>query len=96
MKKVYILLAIIICAATFNLWYVGVLNFKQESTLYSKPAQIVEIENDIVTVEDDYGYLWTFYSAEGRQTGDKVVCIMNTKKTASIFDDEIVNVTFEK
>ena len=56
----------------------------------------MDIENDVVTVKDTNGNLWAFNGADGRAVGDKVVCIMDTMKTASIFDDEIVNVTFEK
>ena len=96
MKKVYITLMLIICAGALNLGYMGGLNFHKTSDLYANAAEIVEIENDIVTVEDVNGNLWTFYGSTGRHVGDKVVCIMNTGKTSSIFDDEIVNVTFEK
>ena len=95
MKKVYALLIIVILACAFNLWYVNPQSVKT-STLYSNCAEIVDIENDVVTVKDTNGNLWAFNGADGRAIGDKVVCIMDTMKTASIFDDEIVNVTFEK
>ena len=95
MKKVYAFLMIIILACAFNLWYVNPQPVKT-STLYANCAEIVSIENDVVTVKDSNGNLWTFNGADGRNVGDKVVCIMDTMKTASIFDDEIVNVTFEK
>ena len=95
MKKVYALLLIVILACAFNLWYINPQPVKT-STLYSNYAEIVNIENDVVTVKDTNGNLWAFNGADGRNVGDKVVCIMDTMKTASIFDDEIVNVTFEK
>lgn len=95
MKKVYALLFIIILACAFNLWYINPQPVKT-STLYSNYAEIIDIENDVVTVKDTNGNLWAFNGADGRAAGDKVVCIMNTMKTASIYDDEIVNVTFEK
>ena len=95
-RGIIIGLSLVICAEVFNLWYVGAFDYEKPSTLYSNPAEIVEIENDIVTVEDHNGYLWTFYGAEGRQVGDSVICIMDTVKTSTIFDDEIINVTFEK
>ena len=95
-RNIIIGLILVICAEVFNLWYVGAFDYKKPSTLYSNPAEIIEIENDIVTVKDNNDYLWTFYGAKGRQVGDSVVCIMNTCKTSTILDDEIINVTFEK
>ena len=95
MKKVYALLIIVILACAFNLWYVNPQPVKT-SSLYSNYAEIIDIENDVVTVKDTNGNLWAFNGADDRAVGDKVVCIMDTMKTASIFDDEIVNVTFEK
>ena len=95
MKKVYVFLIIVILACAFKLWYVNPKPLKT-STLYSNKAEIVDIENDVVTVKDSNGNLWAFNGANGRIVGDKVVCIMDTMKTASIYDDEIINVTFEK
>ena len=95
MKKVYAFLIIVILACAFNLWYINPQPVKT-SSLYSNYAEIVDIENDVVTVKDTNGNLWAFNGADGRMVGDKVVCIMDTMKTASIYDDEIVNVTFEK
>ena len=95
MKKVYVFLIIVILACAFNLWYINPKPVKT-STLYANEAEIIDIENDVVTVKDTNGNLWAFNGADGRMAGDKVVCIMDTMKTASIYDDEIVNVTFEK
>lgn len=95
-RNIVIGLILVISAEIFNLWYVGAFDYEKSSTLYSNSAEIVEIENDVVTIKDSNGYLWTFYGAESRQVGDFVVCIMDTVKTSTIFDDEIINVTFEK
>lgn len=95
MKKVYVFLIIVILACAFNLWYISSKPVKT-STLYANEAEITDIENDVVTVKDSNGNLWAFNGADGRTVGDKIVCIMDTMKTASIYDDEIVNVTFEK
>lgn len=95
MKKVYGFLIVIILACVFNLWFVSA-KAVTTSNLYANYAEIVSIGNEVVTVEDSHGNLWAFKGAEGRRIGDKVVCIMDTLGTSSIYDDEIVNVTFEK
>ena len=68
---------------------------------YPMTTKIVETdrENDVVVCEDFNGNLWEFEGCEDWQVGDVASLLMNSKGTASIFDDEIVtaryNGTFE-
>lgn len=46
-------------------------------------------ESDIVTLEDGNGFLWQIQGVEDWEIGDYASCIMDTKGTDSILDDEI-------
>lgn len=59
---------------------------------YTREAEVIKVENDLVKVKDDAGYLWTF-SADGYRVGDRVEMLMFNNTTDSIIrDDEIEEV----
>lgn len=61
-------------------------------THYTREATVDSIENNTVTVIDDYGNYWNFES-EGFCKGDRVEMLMDTMHTElDIYDDEIQNV----
>ena len=62
-------------------------------THYEREATVYSIENNIVTVIDDYRNYWEFES-EGFNKGDRIKMLMDTMRTDSnIYDDEIQRVT---
>lgn len=58
---------------------------------YALTTCVVEVDrdNDIVTCEDSNGNLWEFYGCEDWQEGDCASLLMNSRGTASIYDDAI-------
>lgn len=56
-----------------------------------KNCKVIDIENNIVTVEDAVGYTWTFED-EGYVKGDVVNLKMFTNGTENINDDIILKV----
>lgn len=61
-------------------------------THYTRKGIVVEIKDNLVTVEDECGYLWDFED-DGYCIGDRVKLIMDTNHTDSdIFDDKIIDV----
>ena len=58
---------------------------------YALTTCVVEVDrdNDIVTCEDSNGNLWEFYGCEDWQEGDCASLLMNSKGTASVYDDAI-------
>lgn len=56
---------------------------------YTRNAEVVEVSDDLIVVEDNCGYLWEFYG-DGFEVGQKVEMKMFTNYTHNtIFDDEI-------
>lgn len=61
-------------------------------THYTKQANVVEVNDTIITVVDGHGNLWTFEGTD-YQINDKVLLTMHTSYTDSnIFDDTIESV----
>lgn len=86
MKKIGI---IIICLGMF-ITSLGVLgHFEHRYT--RKNCEVVTIENDKITVEDELGEWWTFYG-EGFEKGDKVNLKMFDSCTGTNTDDVIEGV----
>jgi len=63
---------------------------------YALTACVVEVDrdNDTVLCEDSTGNLWEFYGAEDWQESDCASLLMNSKGTATIYDDEIENARY--
>ena len=65
-------------------------------THYTRQATVIEVNGDVITVEDNCGYLWDF-EGDGFTVGDNVSIKMYNNTTDNIIkDDEIINVTINK
>ena len=84
-KLLIIILAIAIIACTCSCG---------KSTLYPETGKVVEICNDVVTVETSTGNLFAFYGAEDWSIGDCVSMIMDSCGTENITDDIILAVKY--
>lgn len=64
---------------------------------YAKSARVIEIDRvaDVVTFEDCTGNLWDWEGVEDWEVDDFAALLMNSKGTASIYDDEIISAKFE-
>ena len=59
---------------------------------YTREAEVIEVDDDLIVVEDNSGYLWEFYG-NGYEVGQQVKMKMFTNYTHdTIFDDEIEKV----
>lgn len=84
-KLLIIILAIAIIACTCSCG---------KSTLYPETGKVVEICNDVVTVETSTGNLFAFYGAEDWFVDDTVSMIMDSCGTANVKDDVIITVKY--
>jgi hypothetical protein len=59
---------------------------------YTRKVEVVKVEGQEITVEDDYNHQWKFFG-EGFEEGQEIRVLMNTNTTdRNILDDEIVRV----
>ena len=59
---------------------------------YTRTVEVVRVEGQEITVEDDYNHQWKFFG-EGFEEGQEIKVLMNTNTTdSSILDDEIIRV----
>lgn len=59
---------------------------------YTRAVEVVKVEGQEITVEDDYNHQWIFLG-EGFVEGQEIRVLMNTNTTDNnILDDEIVRV----
>lgn len=59
---------------------------------YTRTVEVVKVEGQEITVEDDYNHQWKFFG-EGFEEEQEIKVLMNTNTTDSnILDDEIVRV----
>jgi hypothetical protein len=95
--KRYFLILVAICLLAFVGLSIWVSALPSEKNLYAKSAQIISLDydNDFVTIEDANGFCWTFDSCEDWMVGDYCACVMNDRGTLTIFDDEIISVTYQ-
>lgn len=84
-KLLIIILAIAIIACTCSCG---------KSTLYPETGKVVEICNDVVTVETSTGNLFEFYGSEDWMIGDCIGLIMDGCGTAEVNDDVIITVKY--
>ena len=82
--------------AAAGLWY-NATTANIKANIYPLLTTVTEVDRnkDLVTVEDNNGFIWQFYGAEDWEEGDLCNCIMDTKGTEKIFDDEIIQVKYE-
>ena len=102
----YVIILIAILAATMLAsmadTHTAQMAHTQEQTMlkadnvYAITGRVVTISyaQDTVTFEDSNGHLWEFYGVEDWELYDCVSAVMNSMGTAIIYDDEVVNVTY--
>ena len=75
---------------TFIIGFMGLIGlYNTIDNTYSMDAEVVEINQDLITIEDTTGYLYSFYG-NGFSNGDKVKVTFDAKGTISNrIDDEI-------
>lgn len=92
-----IIIAVILVGQIVGLMFL-VNSVKTEHEYYARGAVVIELdrENDIVVVEDCVGFTWEFTECDDWCLGDGCVMVMDTMGTDEIFDDEIINVHYER
>lgn len=67
-----------------------------EDSVYSVTGRVVWVSpaNDTVTFEDSIGDRWEFKGVGIWKPNDCVSATMNTMGTPSVYDDEVINVTY--
>ena len=83
MKKFLFKLLIIVCVIGF----IGLLGGIE--TTYTRKGQVIYVEDNNVTVEDESGFLWELETDE-LQKGQMVVLKMNDNNTDGIITDDII------
>ena len=58
---------------------------------YDIHAQVSKVENSTVQVVDSAGYVWEVYAA-GFNQGDDVVITIDTNRTDSITDNQVIDI----
>lgn len=76
--------------------FVGQNTLTKAKNLYSLTTIVLEVSpyNDTVTVQDFNGSLWQFKGVEDWDAGDVCSCLMDSKGTPEIKDDEIVSARY--
>ena len=96
MKRIF---ALILVVALFALLSASIWNSNtvSKNNLYAKSAKVINVdyENNLVSIEDPNGFCWDFEGCEDWMVGDYCACVMDTKGTNTIFDDEIITVTYQ-
>lgn len=89
----YLIVAIIVISVMTG-FYIG--KNTQKDELYSLTTVVTDIneETDTVLTQDANGFVWCFYGVEDWCIGDIASCVMNTKGTQKIFDDEIISIRY--
>ena len=85
MKKVRgLLVGVVLCVVLMGCMFV--------EQHYTRTVEVVKVEGQEITVEDDYNHQWKFFG-EGFEEGQEIKVLMNTNTTDNnILDDEIVRV----
>ena len=70
---------------------------KTQTNVYPLLTTITEVDRDkdLVTVEDNNGFIWQFEGADDWEEGDLCNCLMDNRGTEKIFDDEIIMTRYE-
>ena len=66
----------------------------EDANIYEFPAVVVGLDviEDLVTIVDNEGEMWTFYGAEGFNIGAIVFVTVYSYGTKTFADDEIIDV----
>lgn len=89
----YVIVAIITVSFMVG-FYIGK-NVEKDDT-YAMTAVVTDIDEktDTVLIKDGNGFMWSFYGVEDWAIGDIASCVMTTKGTQKILDDEIISVKY--
>ena len=82
-KNLFFKLLIVVCVIGLIGLLVGI------ETTYTRKGQVVYVEDNNVTVEDESGFLWELETDE-LQKGQMVVLKMNDNNTDGIITDDII------
>ena len=68
----------------------------ETASIYAKTAKVVYLDynTDLVTVQDNKGFLWCFYGIGSYQINDYVKLTMSNNNTDIIFDDIIISIQY--
>ena len=78
-------------AIMFVIMFLAVAHIQSHYT--RKDCEVISIDRDCITVEDNCGYCWQYVDTTTEYSiGDKVDIKMFDNATDSIYDDEIVKV----
>lgn len=82
--------------AAAGLWYTAT-TAKTQTNVYPLLTTVTEVDRDknLVTVEDNNGFIWQFEGVDDWEEGDLCNCLMNSRGTEKIFDDEIIMTRYE-
>lgn len=77
-------------------WY-NVTTAEVKTNIYPLLTTVTEVDRDkdLVTVEDNNGFIWQFEGADDWEEGDLCNCLMDSRGTEKIFDDEIIMTRYE-
>lgn len=67
-----------------------------KADLYSRLFQVIDIDNDVVTIIDSEGNVFQFEDADDWEVDDFLTAIMFDNDTDWIDDDVIIKTTFER
>lgn len=93
-KTAILLIALILIAIVIvNIFVLRAFFHKQTDQIYAKITivQTVDTEHDTVVVKDANSNTWTFSGVEGWNINDVCSCLMDSKGTTSVYDDEIIS-----
>lgn len=82
--------------AIAGVWY-NVTTARTKANIYPLLTTVTEVDRDkdLVTVEDNNGFIWQFEGTDDWEEGDLCNCLMNSRGTEKIFDDEIIITRYE-
>ena len=90
--KIINLIYLILIAAILFWGFKAIIDIKMNN-YYPLSTIVTEVDEDtdIVTVQDFNGNVWQFMGAEDWAVNDVCALIMDSKGTATIYDDEIIS-----
>ena len=94
-----VLIAVVVVFMGFvvaGLWYTTI-TARTEINVYPLLTTVIEVDRDkdLVTVEDNNGFIWQFEGTDDWEEGDLCNCLMDSQGTEKIFDDEIMMTRYE-
>lgn len=95
MKRFIVIICVLTILLTIYAFFLGrYTKTEKENKTYPQTMIVTEVKNNVVTIETATGFQYQFEGAEDWEVGDFCSCIMNSKGTETIFDDEIVQTRY--